>query len=434
MPGSRSPVDLPASLLSDPEMVRACRVRDFSAIFTLVRRRAGIYPSRIAALCDMTPSRVGEIIDGRRKLAHIDVIERVADGLRIPGALLGLAQRPWETPPSEALSGAPRLRLDEGEPAEHRAIGLDEILSLANPDRVTPSTLAAIQSSIELYWRHDDRHGGAALRPAIVGQFRHVSRLMSDTPESDLRHGLLSLGAELARLAGWAYFDARQYSAARSYFTQALTLGRETDDRQFIANVLSCLSLQATYEDNPRDAAALACAAQDSARGTPSSARVLSMLHMREAFAHATLRDPAACHQALAESHRHFDLAAQEDLAPNWVRYFDESKLTVDTGIALAQLGEAGKAERLITKGLHLEDTDQQRGRAFHTFWLAMTQLQQGSLDQACATAGIALDLAAGVDSPRVAAHVRDFHTHLRPFARASAVIAFEARMREAFP
>ncbi|MEU8351233.1 helix-turn-helix transcriptional regulator [Streptomyces sp. NPDC048845] len=67
-------------------------------MFRLVRIRAGIYPSRIAALCGMTPSRVGEIISGRRGLAHIDVIERVADGLRIPGAMLGLAHRPWEIP------------------------------------------------------------------------------------------------------------------------------------------------------------------------------------------------------------------------------------------------------------------------------------------------------------------------------------------------
>ncbi|MFD9603843.1 hypothetical protein [Streptomyces sp. NPDC059970] len=29
-------------------------------------------------------------------MAGFDTVERIADGLRIPGALLGLAGRPWE--------------------------------------------------------------------------------------------------------------------------------------------------------------------------------------------------------------------------------------------------------------------------------------------------------------------------------------------------
>ncbi|MGW1016168.1 helix-turn-helix domain-containing protein [Streptomyces niveus] len=89
---------LPAELLASAEWQEACRGRDFARIFRLVKVKAGIYPSRIAALCGMTPSRVGEIMAGRRGLAHIDVIERVADGLCIPGALLGL----WPTGPGRS--------------------------------------------------------------------------------------------------------------------------------------------------------------------------------------------------------------------------------------------------------------------------------------------------------------------------------------------
>src|SRR5436190_331515 len=96
-------VQLPPRLLRDPKMIEACRARDFAVVFSLVRR-AGIYPSRIARLCDMTPSRVGEIVAGRRSLTHMATIERVADGLRIPGHMLGLAARPWETQPSSTLA------------------------------------------------------------------------------------------------------------------------------------------------------------------------------------------------------------------------------------------------------------------------------------------------------------------------------------------
>ncbi|WP_455361886.1 helix-turn-helix domain-containing protein [Streptomyces sp. SYSU K21746] len=423
---------LPHELLANPEWQKACRQRDFTRIFRLVKTKAGIYPSRVAALCGMTPSRVGEIMAGRRSLAHIDVIERVADGLRIPGALLGLAHRPWEIPAParvrEQIPATEPTQEPETEPAANDA--LDDLMALAD-GQVTRSTLTALQSSVEDYWRRDDQHGGASLRPAVVGHLRYVTQLMR-TSDAALRRDLQSLAAELARLAGWAYFDARQYSTARTYFTQALQLSHGQGDGLFMANVLSCMSLQATYDGNTSDAVALACKAQDTARSAGDQPLVMSMLHMREAFAHATLRDAASCHQAIDRSRDAYEESrGREEEAPSWVRYFDETKLIVDTGIALARLGEAARAEPLIAEGLRRERSGQQRGRAFHAFWLASTQLQQGSLEDACSSAGLALDLTAAIDSPRVAGHVHEFHRRLTPYAREAPVIIFEQRMRQ---
>lgn len=84
--------DLPTRLLNDAEMIEACRERDFAEIFKLVKR-AGIYPALIARRCELTPSRVGEVIKGQRIIKDIAVVERVADGLRIPGHMLGLMRR-----------------------------------------------------------------------------------------------------------------------------------------------------------------------------------------------------------------------------------------------------------------------------------------------------------------------------------------------------
>jgi tetratricopeptide (TPR) repeat protein len=428
---------LPPELLASPEWQRACQQRDFTSVFRLLKMKAGIYPSRIAALCGMTPSRVGEIMTGRRGLAHIDVIERVADGLRIPGALLGLAHRPWEIPsPPKNRQRPPEPTPQElppsldNEPDSKVRNELDELLTLAD-GRVTRSTLHALQSSVEDYWRRDDEHGGASLRPAVVGHLRYVTQLMHSA-DGALRSDLQSLAAELTRLAGWAYFDARQYSTARTHFTQSLRLSHGQNDHLFMANVLSCMSLHATYDGQPSDAVALACKAQDTARIAGDQPLVMSMLHMREAFAHATLRDAPACHQAIDRSRDAYERAqGRENEAPAWVRYFDETKLIVDMGIALAKLGEAQRAEPLIAEGLRRETAAQQRGRAFHAYWLATTQLKQGRLDAACHSAGLALDLNASLDSPRVTAHVHEFHQHLAPYARAAPVIALERRMRE---
>lgn len=425
---------LPADLLASPAWQEACRTRDFARIFRLVKVKAGIYPSRIAALCGMTPSRIGEIMAGRRGLAHIDVIERVADGLRIPGAMLGLAHRPWEIPlPSRTKETPPELvPAVPGEPRRTEPAGeLDDLLALVD-GRATRSTLAALRSTVQDYWRRDNAHGGATLRPAVVGHLRYVGRLL-DSAEAGLRNDLQGVAAELARLSGWAYFDARQYSTARTYFTQALKLSHAQGNGLFMANVLSCMSLLATYDGNPNDAVALACRAQDAARASGEQPLVMSMLHLREAFAHAALRDAQACHQAVDRSRVQYERSCgHEAEAPDWVQYFDETKLLVDTGIAYARLGEPARAEPLIAEGLRREDADQQRGRAFHAYWLASAQLQLGKLDEACASASLALDLAADIDSPRVSGHVQELHRRMLPYAREAPVLAFEQRMREA--
>ncbi|MEW1655869.1 hypothetical protein [Streptomyces sp. NPDC093707] len=440
MPKSAQPRELPARLLTDPEMIDACRVRDFSRVFRLVKKQAGIYPSMIARLCELTPSRVGEVIAGERRLQHMDVVERIADGLRIPGHMLGLARRSWETPPSltvtEREPAVPRTLIPEKPtPVDLPGSDVDSILALTSTPDPSPSTLTALRASIEDYWRRDDQHGGETLRPAVVGQLRYVVGLLGESRSRALKNDLYGVAAELARLTGWTHFDARQYNQARAYFTQALQLAKEVDDRPFMANVLACMSLQATYQDKPADALAFVQAAQDAARAdNGATPRVHSMLAMREAFAHASLGSRAATHTAISEAHRQFELIRTNDPDPVWVSYFGETKLIVDTGIAHGQLGEAKAAEPLIAEAMRREHGSNQRGRAFHAFWLARTQLQLGKLDQACHTATAALEPASAVTSERLAGHLREFYGQLTPYRGEPVTAAFEARLREVLP
>lgn len=438
MPEPARSQELPPRLLADPEMIDACRARDFTRVFRLVKTRAGVYPSMIARRCDLTPSRVGEVMAGRRQLLHMDVVERIADGLRIPGHMLGLARRPWETPAAlttvEREPSVAPVREQET-PTALPGADVDDILALASRTDLSPSTLQALRASIEDYWRRDDQHGGEALRPAVVGQLRYVTGFLKENRSAVIQQELYGVAAELARLTGWTYFDARQYSQARTYFAEALRLAKAVDDRQFMANVLACMSLQATYQDKPGDALALVRAAQDQARtADDTTPRVLSMLSMREAFAHAALGSRAATHTAIHEAHRQFEQIRSADPDPAWVTYFDEPKLIVDTGIAHGRIGEAAIAEPLIANALSREDSSNRRGRAFHAFWLARTRLHLGRIDEACHTATEALERASAVSSERVAGHLREFYGQLSPYRRESAVMAFEARLREALP
>lgn len=195
------------------------------------------------------------------------------------------------------------------------------------------------------------------------------------------------------------------------------------------------MSLQATYQDKPADSLALVTAAQDQARSAlGSTPRVMSMLAMREAFAHATLGNRDDTHRAIGEAHSQFEQIGASDPDPSWVAYFDEPKLIVDTGIAHGRLGEAATAEPLIADALRREHHTNQRGRAFHSFWLARTQLDQGKLDQACHTATQALEPASAVASERVSGHLREFYEQLDPYRQEPVALAFEARLRELLP
>lgn len=438
MPEASRPQELPAGLLTNPEMIKACRLRNFTRVFSLVKAHAGIYPSMIARRCDLTPSRVGEVMAGRRQLQHMDVIERIADGLRIPGHMLGLARRSWETPAVLATEERKPPKIVVPEPMAPAAVPsaeVDSILALTVRTNPNPSKLQALRCSIEDYWRRDDQHGGEALRPAVVGQLRYVVGLLKESRPAPVRQGLYGVAAELARLTGWTHFDARQYSQARAYFKEALHFAKEVDDREFMANVLACMSLQATYEDKPGDALAFVAAAQDEARAAAGTTpRVLSMLSLREAFAHASLGSRTATHEAIGEAHRQFEQIQHNDPDPAWVTYFDEPKLIVDTGIAHGRLGEVATAEPLIADALRRENSANHRGRAFHAFWLARTQLKLGKLDRACQTATEALEPASSVASERVAGHLREFYDELAPHRREPVAVVFESRLREILP
>nr|MDT0663753.1 helix-turn-helix transcriptional regulator [Micromonospora sp. DSM 115978] len=87
-----------AELLARPDFRAACRVRDFAKIFKLMRQYDGASQDRISSPVEgLSQSRISRIVRGDDRIASLDLIERVADALRIPGSYFGLAARDWET-------------------------------------------------------------------------------------------------------------------------------------------------------------------------------------------------------------------------------------------------------------------------------------------------------------------------------------------------
>jgi transcriptional regulator with XRE-family HTH domain len=87
-------VGIPGEAWSRPEFRAALQKRDTARLLRLVQQHAGVSQARLAAALGLGQGRVNEIINGRRQVTRLDVLERLADGLAMPDdarVLFGLA-------------------------------------------------------------------------------------------------------------------------------------------------------------------------------------------------------------------------------------------------------------------------------------------------------------------------------------------------------
>ncbi|MDQ2710233.1 MAG: hypothetical protein M3Z25_22575 [Actinomycetota bacterium] len=103
--GRQLPADyLPSHVLARPDFIEACARRDLGRILQLAKQWGGVgfSASHLAGRCELTVSRVQDYIGGRVRAQRVDMFERVADGLHIPGPWT------WLRAPGRALPANPR--------------------------------------------------------------------------------------------------------------------------------------------------------------------------------------------------------------------------------------------------------------------------------------------------------------------------------------
>ncbi|MGO4429766.1 helix-turn-helix domain-containing protein, partial [Streptomyces sp. MCAF7] len=103
------PTALPPRVLERDDVRNALVARDFGTVFRLARKWGGISYNQLAEACGIKSERVGTIARGDARITSLAKIEEIADALRIPGGMIGLAPRPWEAPTSSSVT-APALR------------------------------------------------------------------------------------------------------------------------------------------------------------------------------------------------------------------------------------------------------------------------------------------------------------------------------------
>ncbi|MFE4309206.1 XRE family transcriptional regulator [Streptomyces sp. NPDC056891] len=391
---------LPERLLGMPEFIQACKGHDFAAVFSLVKSRAGIYPAQIARLCELTPSRVGEIMDRRRRLTQLAVIERIADGLRIPGGMLRLATRPWETSQRPA---APRRNASStvltGTSAEQLALD-DEARAFRrqlDAARSADSDLADLfASQVDMIRRLDRRLGAEPLLPQLRSQIEQMEGLLSHTTAPGGREPIAAALTQAATLAGWQALDLGRYRESWQLHEHARSAAQQSQSVALLAHataqqayVLLDLGRPAAAVEQVQHARALA------AGRTP--ALLDAWLHAAEAEAHAAAGNADACRRSLDAAERSRPADPTDPTLP--FLFLAGAHLDRWRGNCLATLG-ADEALRDLTLALGAMDGFN-RAEAGVRCDLAVVLMRRGEIDEARRQALRAQDLATDTHSLR---------------------------------
>lgn len=395
-----SPAEVPRRLLADPAFVHALRDRDFSVVFAMANG-TGISFNRIAEACGMKADRVSKIARGNAAVTALETIERIADGLRIPGALLGLAERPWED-----LGQLPSLEPEDGDdPMKRRqllrgglAAGLTgTALAALNTTRQsfdealaasTPADLSDLEAAAESYGYGYHGQAPARVLADLVTDFGDIRPLLASPQPVATRVRLCRTAGQMAGMTAIVLHDLGSRRQARAWFTTATRAARESQDRQLHAWILAREAMVPLNYGAPQAAAVLAEQARRTAGTTPTAAATLAAAVAARAYALA--RQPDQAHDALAHADRLMEQLSSDQRADTWFGHC-EQKHHVHLSHALTTLGDTRRARESQHRALALSAPTSTMTRTLLAIDAAACAHHDGDTQQACRRATAAL-------------------------------------------
>ncbi|QDY06842.1 transcriptional regulator [Micromonospora sp. HM134] len=293
--------------------------------------------------------------------------------------------------------------------------------------RVDADLLDCFEQRLPALRRMDASLGGGSVRSLVDAELRLVTDLLRHSSYSEASaNRLLTVAAELGRIAGWASFDAGFHAAAERYWLAALHAAHSASDRAAGANILKCMSLQRVDTERPTEALRLAEAAWAGAKNAP--ARVRAMLTTRLARAHAVLGESVACERRLAEADTEMS-RADDETNPAWASYFDHAEYSAQVAACYLLLQRHQASDQWLQQTLALQPAERSRDRATYLIWRADSVFNLGDIDHACALVAEAAPDVAASRSVRNHRRLLDIHGRLTVH-RHPAVTALDERVR----
>ncbi|MFM9442968.1 tetratricopeptide repeat protein [Streptomyces acidiscabies] len=277
--------------------------------------------------------------------------------------------------------------------------------------------------------RSDDVFGSGAVREPLR-RFLGTTLLpwLRGSAPPGVRRELFEVAAQLAYLCGFVAYDGGRHAPAQRMYWAAARLADEVGDRVGHAVALRGLSVQAHQLGHTAEARALAWdAARIGVRYAPprQHAFFLGQLAVAEAAA-----GDAACLARLAQAERCLERAGGAGELPTGA--FHPGALALQQAYVHRARGDHRSAVRALGTSLRHRPPDERRSTAITLADLALTHLDIGHLDRACAAAHTFLDTYPVIASDRADTRLRTLLARLRPHVRNRAAAGVLERAREA--
>lgn len=285
-------------------------------------------------------------------------------------------------------------------------------LTRAQPTVGTSDVLRAREGLDRLTTIDQARGGHAALERAALAGARAALDLQRGSATQRIRQRLFSVAAEYTSMAAWSCVDGRQLDTAQEHLNEALRLAGMAQDATAVMRVWNSTALLAHHRYEYGEAVAAAQAAQ-AATITRRDPMFASLGHARAAVAHATCGERQAARRSLGYAQESLAKADQQP-RPGWIAFYGPAELEALAAIVHNQLESPAEAERASHRALAILPARYRRNRAMATAYLALAQVHQGEVEQACTTTAEVFALMAGHPLPgRLRVVLGDFHRHL---------------------
>jgi tetratricopeptide (TPR) repeat protein len=306
-------------------------------------------------------------------------------------------------------------------------LALDAAAAQRPVHRAGASDAGALEEAVRRIRLLDDRHGADGLYRRAAAPLRAAYALLdAGTTRQTTADRLYSGAGELAISVGWLAHDSGRFDDARSHYAEALATARMTSDPGLEAHAFCNTAFLARDAGRPREAVRAAQAAQRVARPV-GSARLMSLLALREAGGWAGLADRVGCEQALVRAQAFFDRGPSE-ADPEWMSFYGEAELEGLEAQCWSTLGDWPRAARHARRAAGMQDPHFTRNIALYTAELADDLARGGRPDEAAVAGMRVLDLLEEVQSSRVQTMLAATARVLLPHRRASGVSAFLER------
>ncbi|MDN3022650.1 hypothetical protein [Streptomyces sp. S.PB5] len=293
--------------------------------------------------------------------------------------------------------------------------------------RVGAGDADALEEAVRRIRLLDDRHGADGLYRRAAAPLRAAYALLDAGATRQTTADRLHSGAgELAISVGWLAHDSGRFDDARSHYAEALAAARMTGDSALESHAFCNTAFLARDAGRPREALRAAQAAQRVGRSL-GSARLMSLLALREAGGWAGLADRTGCEQALARAQALYE-RGPSDADPEWMSFYGEAELEGLEAQCWSTLGDWPRAARHALRAAQLQDPHFTRNIALYTAELADDLARGGRPDEAASAGMRVLDLLGQVQSSRVQSMLAGTARVLLPHRRASGVSTFLER------